>query len=133
MHVRLDELPGVAVLDANGRVVGRVVAALVDIGRVFNCTVLVGTMFQTRQVTRPDGTIKYNAYDRIVPFNNELRRLVSGRQNVHIVDLYAAFGSDPGGLLGNDGLHPTPAGYARIADTFRSRIAEVFAVRGSLQ
>ena len=30
MHVRLDELPGVAVLDANGRVVGRVVAALVD-------------------------------------------------------------------------------------------------------
>lgn len=31
MHIRLDELPGRAVLDANGRVVGRVKAALVDV------------------------------------------------------------------------------------------------------
>jgi sporulation protein YlmC with PRC-barrel domain len=30
MHIRFDELPGRAVLDANGRVVGRVKAALVD-------------------------------------------------------------------------------------------------------
>lgn len=108
-------------------------AALVDTGRFFNCTVLVATMFQTVERETPDGVIRNNAHDRIVPFNNELRRLVSGRQNVHIVDLYAAFGSNPGGLVGNDGLHPTPAGYARIADTFRERIAQVFAVRGSLQ
>jgi len=31
MHIRLDELPGRAVLDANGRVIGRVKAALVDV------------------------------------------------------------------------------------------------------
>jgi len=30
MHVRLDELAGVKVFDANGRVIGRVKAALVD-------------------------------------------------------------------------------------------------------
>jgi sporulation protein YlmC with PRC-barrel domain len=30
MHIRFDELPGRAVLDANGRVIGRVKAALVD-------------------------------------------------------------------------------------------------------
>lgn len=109
------------------------VAALVDTGRFFNCTVLVGTMFQTVRAETPDGIIRNNAHERIVPFNNELRRLVSGRQNVHIVDIYAAFGPNPGALLGNDGLHPTPAGYAVIADTFRARIAQVFPVRGSLQ
>lgn len=30
MHIRFDEIPGRAVLDANGRVIGRVKAALVD-------------------------------------------------------------------------------------------------------
>jgi sporulation protein YlmC with PRC-barrel domain len=31
MHIKLDELPGRTMLDANGRVVGRVKAALVDV------------------------------------------------------------------------------------------------------
>ena len=31
MHIRLDELPGRTVLDANGRVIGRVKEALVDV------------------------------------------------------------------------------------------------------
>jgi sporulation protein YlmC with PRC-barrel domain len=31
VHIKLDELPGLTVLDANGRVIGRVKAALVDV------------------------------------------------------------------------------------------------------
>ncbi len=110
------------------------VAALVDTARLFNCTVLVATMPQTFRSESPSGQIRENARELIRPFNDELRRLVSGRQNVHIVDLYAAFeGGGNRSLMGGDGLHPTPAGYARMAQTFHARIVEVFPVRGSLQ
>jgi lysophospholipase L1-like esterase len=106
------------------------VAALVDTARIFNCTVLVATMPQTFRVEEP---LKENAADRIVPFNNELRRLLSGRQNVHIVDLYAAFeNGNNRSLIGGDGLHPTAAGYARIAQAYHAMIQQVFPVRGSL-
>jgi lysophospholipase L1-like esterase len=105
---------------------------LVQIARLFNVTVLVATMPQTYYSVAPDGRIRENARTQIVPFNTELRRLVSGLQNVHVVDLYAAFGTDRS-LMGNDGLHPTPAGYARMAQTFHAAIVSVFPVRGSLQ
>jgi lysophospholipase L1-like esterase len=36
--------------------------------------------------------------------------------------VYQAFGSDAPSLIGFDGLHPTPAGYQRIADTFFATI-----------
>ncbi len=109
------------------------VLRLVDIGRLFNCTVLVATMPQTYYTVEPgSGRIRENAHTQIIPFNDELRRLIAGRQNVHLVDLYAAFGSDRS-LMGGDGLHPTAAGYARMAQTFHARISQVFVVRGSLQ
>ena len=42
MHVKLDELPGVKVFDANGRAIGRVKAALVDMETWLVDTVSVG-------------------------------------------------------------------------------------------
>jgi acyl-CoA thioesterase-1 len=106
---------------------------LVQIARLFNCTVLVATMPQTYYSVDPNtGRIRYNSTEKIVPFNNEVRRLVSGMQNVHIVDMYAAFGSDRS-LMGGDGLHPSPAGYQRMAQFYHQRISQVFPVRGSLQ
>lgn len=105
------------------------VAELAQIGRLYNLTVLVATMPQTYENPNTGGS---NAADQIVPFNNEVRRLLSGVQNVHIVDLYAAFGSNRS-LVGGDGLHPTPAGYDVMAQTFRAAIIEKFPVRGSLQ
>lgn len=106
---------------------------MVETARLFNCTVLVATMPQTYYSFNPNtGRERFNAADKIVPFNTELRRLVSGMQNVHVVDLYAAFGSDRS-MMGPDGLHPTPAGYTRMAETFYNTIRAVFPVRGSLQ
>lgn len=110
------------------------VAALVETGRLFNCTVLVATMFQTYESRRPDGTIKNNAHQSIQAFNNELLSRVAGQQNVHVIDLYAAFGTNWGaGYVGNDGLHPTSAGYLRMANEYHNRIAQIFPVRGHLQ
>ncbi len=117
--------------DSAGQAAGNV-EYMVQIARLFNCTVLVATMPQTYASIYPDGSERGQAAEKVVPFNNELRRLLSGRQNVHIVDVYAAFGSDRS-LMGNDGLHPTAAGYQRMAQTFHTRIREIFPVRGSLQ
>jgi lysophospholipase L1-like esterase len=40
-----------------------------------------------------------------------------------LVDIYAAFG-DGAGLIGPDGLHPTEAGYQKIAETFYDAIVK---------
>lgn len=105
---------------------------MVQIARLYNCTVLVATMPQTYESTYPNGEVRSQSADKIVPFNNEVRRMVAGLQNVYIVDIYGAFGSDRS-MIGHDGLHPTAAGYQRMAQVFHQRVSEIFPVRGSLQ
>jgi lysophospholipase L1-like esterase len=126
-----------------GRSVGATVdalARLLDLAALYNSTVLVGTMFQTCLSVNPFTLrVRENSTDKIVPFNTALRAMVAGRQNVYIVDLYASFGggnclSDRGtNYVGEDGLHPSPSGYSRIASTFAAAIRDRFAVRGSFQ
>ena len=107
------------------------VAQLVQIARLFNLTVLVATMPQTYHTIEPNtGRVRDNAAAEIPTFNAEIRRLSA--QNVYIVDLYAAFGSNRS-LIGDDGLHPTPAGYDVMAQQFHAAIVQRFPVRGSLQ
>jgi acyl-CoA thioesterase I len=109
------------------------VQTMVQIARLYNCTVLVATMPQTYSSQYPgESTPRTQSAEKIVPYNTELRRLLSNQLNVHIVDIYAAFGTDRS-LMGNDGLHPTAAGYQRMAQTFHARIRDIFPVRGSLQ
>ena len=115
-------------------------ARLLDLAALYNSTVLVGTIFQTCYSENPfTGRVRTNSTDKIVPYNNALRAMVVGRQNVYIVDLYASFGGgnclpDRGtNFVGEDGLHPSPSGYSRIASTFAAAIRDRFAVRGSFQ
>jgi lysophospholipase L1-like esterase len=108
------------------------VVAIVDVARTYNVTVLLGLMPQTYASVYPNGQERSQSADLIVPFNNELRRLTAGMQNVHVVDLYSAFGTNRS-LMGADGLHPTDAGYELMAAKFVQAIESVFRVRGSLQ
>jgi lysophospholipase L1-like esterase len=109
------------------------VVAIIDMARTYNVTVLLGLMPQTYPSVYPGETQpRPQSAEQIVPFNNELRRLTAGMQNVHIVDLYSRFGTNRS-LMGADGLHPTEAGYERMAQTFVQAIETVFQVRGSLQ
>lgn len=125
----------------NGVSIGATVNALsqmIDIARVYNTTVLVGTMFQTCMSVSPTGIVRGNSADKIVAFNSAVRSMAAGRQNVYVVDLYAAFGDNCGpnggvGLLGADGLHPSASGYSVMANTFANALASVFAVRGSFE
>jgi lysophospholipase L1-like esterase len=107
------------------------VAQMVQVARLFNLTVLVATMPQTYYSVDPTtGRVRDNAHEQILAFNTEIRRLAA--QNVVVVDLYAAFGTTRS-LMGDDGLHPTPAGYDKMAQTFHAAILQQFPVRGSLQ
>jgi lysophospholipase L1-like esterase len=112
---------------------------MVELARLYNTTVFIGTMFQTCVSTSPSGQVRPNAATRINGFNSALRAMAAGRQNVHVVDLFAAFGTqncgpDGGiGILGGDGLHPNPSGYSIIATQFAAAVRNVFAVRGSYQ
>jgi len=110
------------------------VAGMVQTARLFNLTVLVATIPQTYRSVDSMGVVRENSAEQVPVFNAELRRLVSGLQNVRVVDLYAAFGtSSYGTYVGLDGLHLTPAGYDRMAQWFHAAIVDQFPVRGSLQ
>jgi lysophospholipase L1-like esterase len=57
----------------------------------------------------------------ITSYNSRLRTVAAGEQAV-FVDLYEALGSDVNTYIGIDGLHPTEAGYRRMADAFFAAI-----------
>jgi lysophospholipase L1-like esterase len=57
----------------------------------------------------------------ITSYNSRLRTVATGEQAV-FVDLYEALSSDVNTYIGIDGLHPTEAGYRRMADTFFAAI-----------
>jgi lysophospholipase L1-like esterase len=106
---------------------------IIDTARSNNVTVLVATLPQTYETTNPISEQYHdNARDLVVPFNTQLRQAFGTRQNVYIVDLYAALGTNHT-YIGADGLHPNEAGYERIAQWFEAAIATVFAIKGSFQ
>lgn len=57
----------------------------------------------------------------ILAYNDEIRTLAVGEGAV-LVDLYGAFQPHADAWIGVDGLHPTAAGYALIAETFFAAI-----------
>jgi lysophospholipase L1-like esterase len=59
---------------------------------------------------------------QVPPVNDQIRSLAFSK-NVPLVEVYQAFGGDLS-LLGNDGLHPTAAGYHVIADAFFASIRQ---------
>lgn len=62
----------------------------------------------------------------LVPrLNAEIKVLARGEDAI-LVDIFAAFGGDTTSLIGADGLHPTEAGYQRMAETFFASIRDNF-------
>jgi lysophospholipase L1-like esterase len=74
--------------------------------------VFVGTLTPQRV-----GACRGYAPAYIGPLNDRIRFMVAG-EDARLVDLYAAFGGVAGAEIGPDGLHPSEAGYQKIADTF---------------
>lgn len=58
----------------------------------------------------------------LLNYNNTLQ-IMSTQESVTYVDLYNAMLPDAATLIGSDGLHPTEAGYRKIADLFFAAIS----------
>ncbi len=82
-------------------------------GKQRGATVFVGTLLPERA-----GSCRAFALDAgIVPVNDEIRLGVA-LEGAILVDLYQVFNGQLDTLLGQDGLHPSEAGYQKIAETF---------------
>ena len=53
----------------------------------------------------------------VAAYNDRLRALAAS-EGVTLVDVNAGFGASLTGLIAEDGLHPTQAGYTKMADIF---------------
>ena len=76
----------------------------------------------------PNGCCPLNrglAWSLVPGFNDRLRDLASS-EGIPLADVYQAFNGDVTTLIGPDGLHPTAAGYDRIASTFAAAIRTGF-------
>lgn len=62
---------------------------------------------------------------------NSRIRAIAGGEGAVLVDLYGGLLSDVNRYIGVDGLHPTVAGYERIAELMLQAIRATFEVRGS--
>lgn len=63
----------------------------------------------------------------VSPYNDGLHDIANS-EGVPLVDVHAAFGGDVTTLIDCDGLHPTPAGYQVIADTFFKSLKQTLEV-----
>ena len=79
--------------------------------------VFVGSMIP-QVATRPRGNTPTS---ELLAYNATLQ-LMSQQEGVSYVDLYNPMQADAATLIGSDGLHPTEAGYRRIAELFFSKI-----------
>src|SRR5439155_5210098 len=77
--------------------------------------VLVGTLLPERAGGTPP---RAQFPELVVPMNDAIKAMVAS-EGAMLVDLYAAFGGIASTtLISSDGLHPTAAGNALIAQTF---------------
>lgn len=67
------------------------------------------------------GGLRAGASALITTANDRIRQLATSA-GVTLVDVYQAMGGSPDPYIGDDGLHPTEAGYTKIAQTFFNAI-----------
>jgi lysophospholipase L1-like esterase len=79
--------------------------------------VFVGSMIP-QVAGRPRATTPAS---ELVAYNNTLQ-IMSTQESVTYVDVYTAMLPEAATLIGSDGLHPTEAGYRRMADLFFAAI-----------
>lgn len=84
----------------------------------------VAVVLATLTPQRP-GSSKGTSPEVVRELNGRIRDLCR-RYQTGCADLYAAFGDERSPLIGMDGLHPTPAGYDRIAETYFEVITKLF-------
>jgi lysophospholipase L1-like esterase len=107
--------------DLNGSTPAAAVAeslrTMVRDARARGVRVLLGTILPERA-----GSCRAFAPTGLIEQTNDLIRGVAAAEGATLVDLYAGFGGQLNTLLGEDGLHPSEAGYQRMAEIFYDRM-----------
>ena len=108
-----------------GTIVGNL-RAMVQTAKAAGKKVMLGTVLPAVTVTIDD--LPYTKSDNaaINELNRRLR-IVAGEEDVILADFHASFlkpGINTASLLSEDGLHPSPAGYDRMADLVRNLIVQ---------
>ena len=99
-----------------------VMRIMVQVAKNGGARVFVGSMIP-QVAGRPRATTPAS---ELLAYNNVLQ-IMSTQEGVTYVDLYNPLLPDAATLIGGDGLHPTEAGYRRMADLFFA------AIRAALQ
>ncbi len=90
--------------------------AMVREARTRGIQVFVGTLLPQRPLGVLGSCRGFGA-ENVAPVNERLRAMVAS-EGATLVDLHEAFGGAPGDLIGPDGLHPSEAGYRKMAESF---------------
>jgi lysophospholipase L1-like esterase len=85
--------------------------------------VFLGTLLPQRQGGLRAGN------PALIPLANDQIRGLAASEGATLVDVYEAFGGSPDPWIDKDGLHATPAGYSKVADTFFAAIRSRLEVR----
>ena len=88
----------------------------------------VGRVFTMNMAPSRPGGANSLPLTSVQAFNERLERAVRGENAVY-VDIYSALLPDVNIYMGRDGLHPTEAGYRKIADTLLASIRANIEVR----
>ena len=80
--------------------------------------VFIGTLLPQQA-----GGCRAHSANHVAAANDQIRAMAAGDGFV-LVDLYQAFGGIAGANIAIDGLHPTAAGYDRMAEAFFAAIKE---------
>jgi len=78
-------------------------------------------VFLGSMVPTIEGRLRSQRPAELVTYNTRLRQM-AGEEAAVFVDLYSALLAEANTVIGVDGLHPTEAGYKRIADIFFASI-----------
>ena len=101
-----------------------VMRLMVQHAKAGNSRVFVGSMIP-QVAGRPRGNTPVS---ELLAYNNTLQ-LMSQQEGVVFVDLYNQMLPEAATLIGSDGLHPTEAGYRRIAELFFAAIRADLEIR----
>jgi len=104
----------------------RVARALDDMARDARAR---GLAVYLAQLTPPIPGRQRSIPDQVIRQMNDEIRVIAAGEGAVLVDLYAPLSTDVTRFIGVDGLHPTEAGYQRMAEVFYARIRETLEVR----
>ena len=96
------------------------IESMIKYARAQGVSVFVATLPPQRR-----GGLRANSVDIVPGFNDEIRK-TAAEEGATLVDVNSAFDL---GWIGQDGLHPTEAGYSRLADIFFAAIRSAFEQR----